>query len=130
MRRGIFNLHSKLLAAIQPLTTVQALGHAAVRRQRVQGLDFGRCEEGVMAFHHQLPPPPPVDTQDPQLRVLTEHVGGASGVHMETLQGGSALGAAVSKGIAVFCKEEKQSTLCTLYKSTKLFKNTICIIDG
>ena len=98
-----------LLAAIQPLATVQALGHAVVLRQRVQGLHFGRGEEGVMAFHVQFAPPFSVDTQDPQLCVLTGHVGGARGVNMQTLQGSFALRAAVSKGIAVFCREENMN---------------------
>ena len=41
-------LHTQLLAADQPLAALQALGLAVVRRQRVQGLHFRRCEEGVM----------------------------------------------------------------------------------
>jgi hypothetical protein len=49
-----------------------------------------------------------VDTQDPQLPVVTGHVGGARGVHMQTLQGGCALSVAVSKGIAVVCREENK----------------------
>ena len=103
-----FQLHSQLFAAIQPLTAVQALGPAEVLRQRVQGLHFGSFEEGVMAVNHQLVPNLSVDTQDPQLCVLTGHVGGARGVNMQTLQGSYALRDAASKGI-VFCREENMN---------------------
>ena len=105
--KGKFQPRSQLFAAIQPLATVQALGPAVVRWQRVQGLQFGRGEEGVMAFYHQVPLPLSVDTQDLQLRILNGHVGGARGVHTQNLRGGYALRAAVFKGIALFCREEK-----------------------
>jgi hypothetical protein len=52
-----------------------------------------------------------VDAQDPQLPVVTGHVGGARGVHMQTLRGSATLRAAVSKGIAVFCREEKPKVI-------------------
>ena len=81
----ISNLHGQLLTADQPLTRLQALGHAVVRRQRAQGLHFGCGEEGVMAVHRQWALPFSVDTQDPQLFAGIGHVGGARGVHMQTL---------------------------------------------
>ena len=45
-----------------------------------------------------------IDAQDPQLPIVTGHVGGARGVHTQTLRGGAALRAAVSDVIAVFCR--------------------------
>ena len=96
----ISNLHTQLLAADQPLAALQALGHAVVRRQRVQGLHFGRGEEGVMAVHRQWALPFSVDAQDPQLPAVTGHVGGARGVHTQTLWGAAALRATVSKFFA------------------------------
>ena len=84
-----------------------------------------------MAVHHQLPPPLSVDTQDPQLHVLIGQAGGARGVHTQNLRGGSALRAAVSKGITVFCREEKQSNYLnkTVLRRSLQIKNTICNID-
>ena len=81
----ISNLHSQLLAVDRPLTALQALGHAVVHRQRVQGLQFRSCEEGVMAVQRQWALPISVDAQDPQLLAVTGHVGGARGVHMQTI---------------------------------------------
>jgi hypothetical protein len=43
------------------------------------------AEEGVMAVHRQWALPFSVDAQDPQLPVVTGHVGGARGVHTQTL---------------------------------------------
>ena len=81
----ISNLHTQLLVADQPLAALQALGRAVVRRQRVLGLHFGRGEEGVMAVHRQWALPFTVDAQDLQLPAVTGHVGGARGVHTQTL---------------------------------------------
>ena len=104
----ISNLHTRLRAAHQPLTALQALGDSVVRRQRVQGLHFGRGEERVMAAHRQWALPFSVDAQDPQLPIVTGHVGGARGVHTLTLRGGTALRAAISKGITIFCRRRKK----------------------
>jgi hypothetical protein len=60
-----------------------------------------------MAVHRQWVLPFSVDTQDPQLLAVTGHVGGARGFHMQTIQGGAVLCAAVSKLIAVFCRGNK-----------------------
>ena len=59
------NLHSQLL------TADQALDHAVVCRQRVQGLPFGRGEECVMAVQRQWALPFSIDVQDPQLPLVT-----------------------------------------------------------
>ena len=103
----ISNLHSQLHTADKLLANVQALGHTVMRRRWVQGFQFGRGEEGVMAVHCQWSLALSVDTEDPQLLVVTGHMGGARGVHMQTIQGGATLCAAISKGFAVFCKEGK-----------------------
>ena len=50
-----------------------------------------------------------VDTQDPQLPVVTGHVGGARGVHMQTLRGGARPHAAVSKCITVFGRDKTKT---------------------
>ena len=55
-----------------------------------------------MAVQHQWAIPFSVDAQDPQLLAVTGDVGGARGVHMQIIQGGAVLCAAVSKVIAVF----------------------------
>ena len=81
----ISNLHSQLLTVDQLLAALQALGHAVVGRQRVQGLQFGHGEEGVMAVQCQWALPFSVDAQDPQLLAVTGHVGEARGVHMQTI---------------------------------------------
>ena len=73
------------LLTVLTLATVQALGPAVVRRQQAQGLQFGCGEEGVMAVHHQWALPFSVDAQDPQFPIVIGHVGGASGVHTQTL---------------------------------------------
>ena len=67
------NLHTQLLAADQPLAAVQALGHAVVRRQQVQGL------------HCQWALPFSMDGQNPQLLAVTGHMGGARFVYTQTL---------------------------------------------
>ena len=74
------NLHSQLLTVDQLLTALQALDHAVVCRQRVQGLPSGCGEECVMAVQHQWAIPFSVDAQDPQLLAVTGDVGGARGV--------------------------------------------------
>ena len=81
----ISNLRTQLLVADQQLTALKALGRAVVRRRRAQGLDFRRGDEGIMTVHRQWALPFSVDTQDPQLPVVTGHVGGARGVHIQTL---------------------------------------------
>ena len=81
----ISNLHTQLLTADQPLATLQALGHTVVRRQRAQGLLVRRSEEGVMAVHRQWALPFSVDAQYLQLPVVTGLVGGARGVHMQSI---------------------------------------------
>ena len=81
----ISNLHSQLLTVDQLLAALQALDHAVVCRQRVLGVPFGRGEEGVMAAQRQWALPFSVDAQDPQLLAVTGHVGGARGVHMQTI---------------------------------------------
>ena len=78
-------MRSQLLTVDQRLAALQALGHAVVCRQRVQGLQFGHGEEGVMAVQRQWALPFSVDAQDPQLLAVTGHVGGARGVHMQTI---------------------------------------------
>ena len=100
----ISNLSSQLLAVDQLL---QAIGHAVVRGQRVNSLQFGQVEDCAIAIQRQWALPFSIDTQDPQLLAVTGHVGGARGVHMQTIRGGVALFAAVSKVIAVFCRGEK-----------------------
>ena len=70
---------SQALIVDRPLAVLQALDRAVVRRQRAQGL-LRRREEGVMAVHRQWALPFSVDAQDPQLPVVTGHVGGARGV--------------------------------------------------
>ena len=95
---------SQFLKVDEPLATLQALAHTVVHRQRAQGLQFRCGEEGVLSVHRQWALPFYVDAQDPQLLAVTGHVGGARGVHMQTLRGG----AAVSKVIAVFCREENK----------------------
>ena len=97
---------SQLLTVDELPPAAQALGHTVVHGQRTEGLQIGRSEEGVVAVHHQLPPPMSVDTQDPQLPVVTGHLGRAGGVHKQRIRGGVALPAAVSKEVAVFCREE------------------------
>ena len=94
-------MFSLLLRVGQLLAAVQAVVHTVVHGQRAQGLQIG--EEGVMAVHHQFPPPLCVDTQDVQLPVVTGQVGGARGVRVQTIRGGVVLSAAVSNVIAVFC---------------------------
>ena len=81
----ISNLHTQLLAADQPLAALQALDHAVFRGQRAQSLWFGRSEEGVMAVQRQWALPFSVDAQEPQLLAVTGQVGGARGVHMQTI---------------------------------------------
>ena len=61
-----------------------------------------------MAVHRQRALPLSVDAQDAQLPAVTRHVGGARGVHTQTLRGGAALRAAVSDVIAVFIREENK----------------------
>ena len=90
----ISNLHRQLLTV--------------VCRQRVQGLQFRRGEECVIAVQRQWALPFSIDVQDPQLPFVTRHVGGARSVHMQTIQGGAVLCAAVSKVIAVFFKGKKR----------------------
>ena len=122
----ISNLPSQLLAADQLLTALQALDHAVVCRQRVQGLPFRRGEECVMAVQRQWALPFSVDAQDPQLLAMTGQVGGARGVHMQTIWGGAALCAAVSKVIAFSWREGKkyffQYIICT--KGVNVHSNT------
>ena len=81
----ISNLPSQLLAADQLLAALQALDHAVFRGQRAQSLLFGRSEEVVMAVQRQWALPFSIDAQDPQLLAVTGHVGGARGVHMQTI---------------------------------------------
>ena len=81
----ISNLHTQLFVADQSLAARQSLGHAVVRRQRVQGLHFGRGEEGVMAVHRQWALPFSVDAQNLQFLTVAGHVGGARGDHTQTL---------------------------------------------
>ena len=82
-----------------------------------------------MAVHRQRALPLSVDAQDAQLPAVTRHVGGARGVHTQTLRGGAALRAAVSDVIVFFREENrerekvmvlinhfhKRYTVCTLY---------------
>ena len=75
----------QLLAADQLLAALQALCHALFRGQRAQSLRFERREEVVIAANHQWALPFSVDAQDPQLPVVTGHVGGARSVHMQTI---------------------------------------------
>ena len=103
----ISNLPSQLLAADQLLAALQALCHAVFRRQRAQHLRLEHGEGVVMAIHRQWALPFSIDVQDPQLPFVTRHVGGARNVHMQTIQGGTVLCAAVSKVIAVFCRGKK-----------------------
>ena len=79
--------HDTLFTAseVEALNSLQALGHAVVRRRRAQGLDFRRGDEGIMTVHRQWALPFSVDAQDPQLSVVTGHAGGARGVHMQIL---------------------------------------------
>ena len=79
------NLHSQLLTVDQLLAALQALDHAVVCRQRVLGLPFGRGKECVIAVERQWALPFSIDAQDPQLLAVTGHVGGARGVHMQTI---------------------------------------------
>ena len=81
----ISNLPSQLLAADQPFAALQALDHTVFRGQRTQSLWSGRSEEGVMAVQRQWAPPFSVDAQEPQLLAVTGQVGGARGVHMQTI---------------------------------------------
>ena len=62
----------------------------------------------ILSVHGKGEYPLAVDTQDPQLLAVTGQVGGARGVHMQTIRGGAALCAAVSKVIAVFFKGKKR----------------------
>ena len=93
---------SQLLAAEVLPSAVQALGHAVVRRQRAQGLQFGRGEEGVMAVRRQWALPFSVDVQDPQVPVATGRA------DLQTFRGGASLCAVVPKDIAVFYRGEKE----------------------
>ena len=86
------------------LAAVQALDHTVVHRQRAQGLQFGHSVEGVMAVHHKWALPFSMDAQDPQLPIVTGHVGGARGIKLQSLRGGATLCAAVSNVITVFCR--------------------------
>ena len=99
---------SQLLTVDELLAGVQALGHTVVHGQRAEGLQIRHGEEGLMTVHHQLPPPFSVDTQDPQLPVVTGHVGRARAVRMQTIRGGAVLCAAVSNVIAVFCRGKQR----------------------
>ena len=81
----ISNLHSQLLTVDQLLTALQALDHAVVCRQRVQRLQFRHGDECAIAVQRQWAPPFSVDAQDPQLLAMTGQVGGARGVHMQTI---------------------------------------------
>ena len=92
-------------AAVEAEETV--VGDAVVRGQQVQGLQFRRREEGVMAVHRQGPLPFFV-AHDPQHLAVTGHVGGASGVHMQTLCGGTSLRAAVFKVTTVSCRDKNK----------------------
>ena len=118
----IFNLQSQL-------ATLLVLDHAVVRRQRAQGLHFGRDKEGAMAIHRQWALPFSVDTQDPQFPVGTGHVGGAKDVHMQTIQGGATLWNAISKVIAAFCREGKISNiyLSNIFYTLFAQMETVCI---
>ena len=60
-----------------------------------------------MAVNRQRALPLSVDAQDAQLPAVTRHVGGARGVHTQTLRGGAALRAAVSDD---FFREEKRES--------------------
>ena len=93
---------SQLLAAEVLPSAVQALGHAVVRRQRAQGLQLGRGEEGVMAVRRQWALPFSVDVQDPQVPVATGRA------DLQTFRGGASLCAVVPKDIAVFYRGEKE----------------------
>ena len=96
-------------AAFQALghAAVQAHGRTVVRRQRAQGLQFGRTEEGIMAVHHQWALPISMDSQ---ILPLPGHVGGARGVNTQTLRGGATLRAAVSKVTTVSCRDKNGNT--------------------
>ena len=61
-----------------------------------------------MAVHRQWALPLSVDAQDAQLPAVTRHVGGARGVHTQTLRGGAALRAAVSDVIVFFREENRE----------------------
>ena len=75
-------LTRQLLTVDQPLAAVQAFGHAVVRGHRAHSLQFGCAEEAV---DRQWAVPMSTDAQDPQLPVVTGHVGGARRVHTLTL---------------------------------------------
>ena len=59
-------------------------------------------------IHRQWALPFSIDAQDPQLPVVTGHVGGARGVHTQTLRGVAALRATVSDVIAVVFRDENK----------------------
>ena len=67
-----------------------------------------------MAVHSQWALPFSVDAQDPQLPVVTGHVGGTKGIHMQSLRGGPALCVAVFKVIVVFCREKNSEKVIAL----------------
>ena len=118
---------SPLLKVDSPLAAVQALGHAVVRGQRARGLHFGCVEEGVMAVHRQWALPFSVDALDPQLPVVTGHVGGARGVHMQSLRVGTSLCAAASNVFVVFCREEnKEKVIELIYYLHKGIQHVRC----
>ena len=95
-----------------------------------------------MAVHRQWALPFSVDTQDVQLPVVTAHVGGARGVHTQTLRGGAALRAAVSDVIVFFREENRerekvmflinhfhkgiQDVLCTHLCIVRIIFSSIC----
>ena len=60
-----------------------------------------------MDVHCQWALPLSVDAQDAQLPAVTGHVGGARGVHMQTIRGAATLCAAVSN-VKGFCREENR----------------------
>ena len=61
-----------------------------------------------MAVHHQWALPFSVDTPNLQLLAVAGHVGGARGIHTQTLRGGAALRSAVSDVIVFFREENRE----------------------
>ena len=119
---------SQLLMVDQPLAMLPALGRAVVRGQRAQVLQFGHGEGGVMAVC-KWALSFSMDAQDPQLPILTGHVGGARGLQMQTIQGGAAVCAAVSKVIAVFCRgknKERAKVIVLIHYLHEVTQYVLC----
>ena len=82
-----------------------------------------------MAVHRQWALPFSVDHQDPQLPVVAGHVGGARGVHAQTLGGGAVLHAAVSSVIAaIFFREANEYRENNGFNSLFAQRDTVCTL--